>query len=176
MAFDGFSDDTLAFLAGLSRHNDKVPYKDHLDLWFWEGETRKAAESGFFFRLKADYFALGMGAHQVDASVLKRYRDLVIDRAANAALLSAVRKVEKAGYPVQGERYKKLPKGFTEESVPGGELGLRLLRHNALFAADERTLNGATKTLVQGQGLVDHCAAVWKEMLPLHRWLVDNLQ
>jgi uncharacterized protein (TIGR02453 family) len=29
---------------------DKTPYKDHLDLWFWQGE-RKAAISGFFFPL-----------------------------------------------------------------------------------------------------------------------------
>jgi uncharacterized protein (TIGR02453 family) len=26
---------------------DKRPYKDHLDLWFWEGD-RKAAASGFY--------------------------------------------------------------------------------------------------------------------------------
>ena len=32
---------------------DKTPYKDHLDLWFWEG-NRKGAVSGFFLQADRD--------------------------------------------------------------------------------------------------------------------------
>src|SRR5215216_5284663 len=41
---------------------DKRPYKDHLDLWFWEGE-RKSAVSGLFLRVSPDGVVIGAGAH-----------------------------------------------------------------------------------------------------------------
>ena len=40
---------------------DPSPYKDHLDLWFWEGERRRAV-SGFFARLTPEPWASGPAA------------------------------------------------------------------------------------------------------------------
>lgn len=42
--------------------NDKTPYKDHMDLWVWEGQ-RKTALSGFFLRIRGKSVHLGAGPH-----------------------------------------------------------------------------------------------------------------
>ena len=57
---------------------DKTPYKDHLDMWFWEGE-RKGAVSGFYMRVGTRELSLGVGAHCFDKNRLKTYRDAVCD-------------------------------------------------------------------------------------------------
>lgn len=146
---------------------DKRPYKVHLDVWLWEGPVRRQAASGFFFRLKPTYWALGAGAHAFDKDQLARYREAVVDPKAGKRLLAAVDAVEAAGYPVQGEKLKKLPRGFTATGRAAD-----LLRHDGLWVARERPLDD----VVFGPGIVEQALAGWREMVPLHRWLVGELQ
>jgi uncharacterized protein (DUF2461 family) len=44
---------------------DQRPYKDHLDVWFWEGERRRAV-SGFFARLTPEHLGVGASCHGLD--------------------------------------------------------------------------------------------------------------
>lgn len=145
---------------------DKRPYKDHLDLWFWEGQ-RKGAVSGFFFRLTADRLILGAGAHSFDKDRLAAYRRSVIDPNAGRALCRAVDALAASGHPIQGQHYAKLPRGFESET----EAQARLLRHNALWSSIEEDHPAA---LLSAE-LVPYCAAKWREVAPLHRWLVATL-
>ena len=46
---------------------DPSPYKDHLDVWFWEGDRRRAV-SGFFARLTPEFLGVGAGCHGLDPS------------------------------------------------------------------------------------------------------------
>src|SRR5918911_2925330 len=41
---------------------DKRPYKEHLDLWFWEGEGPSREHPGYFIRLRPETVALGAPA------------------------------------------------------------------------------------------------------------------
>lgn len=145
---------------------DKRPYKDHLDLWFWEGQ-RKGAVSGFFFRLTADRLILGAGAHRFDNDRLAAYRRAVVDPEAGEALRRAVDTLASSGHPVQGQHYAKLPRGFEAET----EAQARLLRHKALWASIEEDHPAA----LSSAELVPYCAARWREVAPLHRWLVATL-
>lgn len=145
---------------------DKTPYKDHLDLWFWEGE-RKAAVSGFFMRVTSDALAVGVGAHMFDRDRLAAYRALVVDPGAGAELMKTVRALERKGLDVRGERYRQLPRGFTAANA----LQERLLKHDALWIGDEEPLPAE----LHGPALVTSVAARWRRMAPLHRWLVDRL-
>ena len=43
---------------------DKRPYKEHLDLWFWEGE-RRTARSGFYLRVTPELVGIGAGANHL---------------------------------------------------------------------------------------------------------------
>lgn len=145
---------------------DKTPYKDHIDLWFWEGQ-RKGAVSGFFFRLTAKDLILGAGAHMMAADRLKAFRAKVADDASRASLVKAIRAVEKKRLPIEGAHYARLPRGC-EAADADAE---RLLRHNAIWTSTSAPHPKSLGT----SAFVDHCIAVWRDCAPLHRWLIDEL-
>lgn len=141
---------------------DKTPYKTHLDLWFWTGPDKKAAHSGFFFRMHARTLLLGVGVHEFPKERLDPYRNAVADDETGRALGSLTAKLEKAGYDVGGEHYKKVPKGYDPDHPRA-----RLLRYNALHAGIEMPLPAE----VHSAKLVTLCAGHYKKLLPLHQWL-----
>jgi uncharacterized protein (TIGR02453 family) len=145
---------------------DKRPYKDHLDMWFWAGPKKKEAASGFFFRLKKDHVVVGVGNHTFDKDRLARYREQVADPTAGKALLSALKKVEKAGYEAEGEHYKKPPRGY-DVSGPRAPL----MRHNALYVHQTLPITDD----VRQPSLINTCLAHYKKMLPVHQWLKGAL-
>jgi len=145
---------------------DKTPYKDHLDFWFWEG-TRKTAPSGFFLRVSPDGVGIGVGAHGFDRDRLGAYRCAVVDPKSGAALSRAVTAVTKAGYAVEGQTYKQTPRGFE----PKNERQEQMLRHSALWIGEDHELS----PLVHRAELVDWAVGEWKQMKPIHRWLVDHV-
>lgn len=142
---------------------DKTPYKPHLDLWFWEGEDRSWACSGFYFRLRPQSLHLGAGMHQFDKDVLAAYRQAVADDARGAALVEAIAAVEAhPGYRVEGSHYQRVPRGFPADH-PRGEL----LKYNGLHSGREQALPAQ----IHGPELVDFCVGEWEKLLPLHRWM-----
>ncbi len=147
--------------------NDKRPYKDHLDMGIWEGDDKKAAASMFYVRITADSLGLGAGNHSLVKERLTAYRDAVVDGSKGSSLIDAVSTVESAGWELRGEHYKKTPRGYEAE----GEAE-RLLRFNALWIAQD----DETPQSLGSPEFVDYCIKGWREMLPVHRWLVDNLQ
>ena len=146
---------------------DKTPYKDHLDLWFWEGE-RKTAVSGFFFRLTKDALILGAGAHMMGPDRLKAWRAAVADPGARAGLIGAVEAVEAAGLPLNGSTYKRPPQGW----VATGDRGDALVLHSAVYT----DATGPHPASLGTAGFVDHCLGVFERAAPLHRWLVGTLR
>jgi len=146
--------------------NDKTPYKDHLDFWFWEG-TRKTAVSGFFLRLSPAGLGIGVGAHEFDRDRLGAYRAAVVDPKAGPALSRAVTAVEQAGFEVKGTQYKQTPRGFE----PRNERQERMLRYGALWIGEDHELS----PLVHSPEVLDFAMGEWKRMKPIHRWLVDRL-
>ena len=124
--------------------------------------------SGFFWRLTPTELLLGVGGHCFEKSVLTQYRKEVADEKSAAALLKAVGAVEKAEYEVEGEHYKRVPRGFEVED----ERRAALLRHDGLYAGKEEKHPAA----LHSAKLVNYSVDRWKKLLPLHRWLVDTLQ
>jgi uncharacterized protein (TIGR02453 family) len=146
---------------------DKRPYKDHLDFWFWEGE-RKDAVSGFFLRIAPRSIGIGVGAHGFDKDRLAAYRSAVIDPRSGSALVETVKSMERKGFEVKGEHYKRVPRGFEA----AGATEERLLRYAALWIGEDRKAPAE----LHEPGFVKYAVAEWKRMAPLHRWLVDTLQ
>jgi uncharacterized protein (TIGR02453 family) len=142
------------------------PYKDHLDVWFWEGERRHAV-SGFFARLTPELVGIGAGCHGLDPARLTRFRHAVADPSSGADLAGIAQRLEAAGYQLGGATLKRPPPGFAD-GAPAG----RFLLHKALFVhhdepADER---------VHDDAVLVTCMRHWRALAPLHRWLTDNLQ
>jgi uncharacterized protein (TIGR02453 family) len=144
--------------------SDKRPYKDHLDFWFWEGD-RKLAISGFFMRLQPERVFVGVGAHHFDKPSLERFRSAI--GTAGDQLITAVDKIERAGDRVYGEHYKRPPRGY--DARPETQ---RFLLYNSLWAAHEEGL----PDVVFSKEFVSYSARHWREVAPLHRWLVDHVQ
>jgi uncharacterized protein (TIGR02453 family) len=144
---------------------DKSPYKDHLDFWFWEGE-RKAAVSGLFLRIAPAGDTVGAGAHGFDAQRLARYRSAVADRAGGAALVATVGALEREGFAVGGETYARAPRGMSVDDAR-----LPLLRHSALYVGAD-----LAPALACDADLVPTLLRHWREFLPLHTWLTTHVQ
>lgn len=147
---------------------DKRPYKDHLDLWFWEGDTRRTAISGFFVRLTPESYGVGVGAHHFDAARLKAFRAAVANPTSSGALVDAVERVQAAGYEVRGQHYARTPSGYPTVSEPAEPF----LRFAALWTATEVH----PSAVAEPGAAIEHALAEFRRMIPIHRWLVDTLQ
>ncbi len=144
---------------------DKTPYKDHIDLWFWEG-NRKTAPSGFFLRIRDKTVHLGAGSHGFSKEALASYRTQLNDADAAKSLASLVKRLERAGYEVGGKTYKKAPAGFI-----GNAAAADLVLHSALWAGVERKLPPE----LASSKFATYCVREWRKLAPLHRWLMDHV-
>ncbi len=146
---------------------DKTPYKDHLDIGFWEGEGRSML-SGFWVRLTPDAVGVGVGAHGFDKDRLSRFRQAVVDPDLGKRLERAVADVEEAGWEVRGEHYKRVPPGFDAADA----FQERLLRFAALWTGEDL----GHPAELGSAGIIDWLLERWRRQLPLHRWLVEDLE
>ena len=144
---------------------DKTPYKTHLDLWFWHGEGRTTARSGFYFRMFHDRLLLGAGCHTFSKEQLAAYREAVAeapwgDRA--AAIVAGLRGL--GGVDVGGLHYKRVPRGLDPE-----HRHVELLKHNALFAGIEMPLPAEAGSAA----FADWCLERFRPLAPLHQLMVE---
>ncbi|MEI8084108.1 MAG: DUF2461 domain-containing protein [Actinomycetes bacterium] len=142
---------------------DKTPYKDHLDIWFWEGK-RKGAVSTFFFRLTASSSLVGVGSHQFDRDQLARFRQQVQNRVHGPELVRIANSLE---YGLDGETLKRTP--AVAAAVSDDQA--RLLRHTSASTMAQREAG----PWVQTPEVLDWALGQWRQMAPLQAWLVDNV-
>src|SRR3954454_13320585 len=110
---------------------DKRPYKEHVDLWFWEGDGPSRERPGLFLRLRPATVTLGASMHRFDPGALAAYRAAVADETAGRALESAISEAAGLrGMTVGGLQYKRVPREFGADH-PRADL----LRHNALYVS-----------------------------------------
>jgi|GEM_PF-3817229 len=117
------------------------------------------------FRITLDDYGVATGAPGFDKARLERFRGAV--RGEWASLKSAVDQVEAAGYHVDGEALKKVPAGFE----PVHDTQARLLRHKGLMVGQGIDHGPELHT----SELIDVLMQRWREVLPIHAWLVTNL-
>lgn len=144
---------------------DKTPYKDHIDLWFWEG-SRKTALSGFFLRIRDRSIHLGAGSHGFSKEALASYRRRLTDERAAKSLVSLTKRLQRMGYEIGGKTYKVPPRGFNRNAASRG-----LVLHSALWASIERK----SPPELASAKFATYCAREWKKLAPLHRWLIEEV-
>lgn len=145
---------------------DKTPYKDHLDFWFWEG-VRKGAVTGFFARVTPEFIGIGAGCHSFDRERRETFRRALTLQNAASEFVETARTVERAGYDLLGEQYRRDPPGYKVR-----ESAARYLRFGGLFVhvdepVDERLGDGR---------ILQTCLEHWERLAPLHRWLIAHVQ
>jgi uncharacterized protein (TIGR02453 family) len=141
---------------------DKRPYKDHLDLWFWQGDGPSRTCPGYWFRLTPERLVLGAGMHRFEGDMLTRYREAVADSRRGGELRRAVERLDDA-YTLGGRTYKRLPAGYDVD--PGRA---DLLLHSGLYVGLDIALPPQTHT----PSFPEFCAAHYRRMAPVQEWLV----
>ena len=146
---------------------DKRPYKEHLDLWFWEGEAPSRERPGYFVRLRPETVVLGAGIHRLEAAPLAAFRAAVDDDRMGDVLETAIEDaMMRRGVTLGGLAYKRVPRGYDADH-PRAEL----LRHSALYVSGEWKL----PRVVSSSKFVGWAADRLVELAPVERWLTAVL-
>jgi uncharacterized protein (TIGR02453 family) len=145
---------------------DKTPYKTNAGLYFWNGKVKKMEASGFYFHLEPKLFGVGLGMYMFPPHLLKKYRDVVSKPAIAKELHQIIRTLEKKGYSIGGKKFKKTPKGYDPNTLYPGYL---------LFEGIYAWYEGNDFKKIDGGKAVDAIFKIFKDMLPLHKWLVKKL-
>ncbi len=89
-----------------------------------------------------------------------------MDKKQGAALKSAVQTVAAKGYLINGKHYKKVPRGYDPEHPLAD-----YLLYNGLTARLEEKV----PDVFYSDAIIDYAYGHYKNMLPLHRWLLKPL-
>jgi len=147
--------------------SDKRPYKEHVDIWFWEGDAPSRDRPGLSVRLRSATVVLSAGIHRFDPAALVAYRAAVDDDRAGEALEVAIEDAMMLrGVKLGGLAYKRVPRAFDSDH-PRAEL----LRHGALYVSGKWKLPRAAS----GPGFVGWVADRLEQIAPVERWLTATL-
>jgi uncharacterized protein (TIGR02453 family) len=142
---------------------DKRPYKEHLDLWFWEGDAPSRERPGYFVRLRPETVVLGAGMHRFESAALAAYRAAVDSNRTGEALEIAIEDATvRREVTLGGLAYRRVPLEFDRDH-PRAEL----LRHGALYVSGEWKL----PRVVSGPKFVGWVTERLVDMAPVERWL-----
>ena len=148
--------------------SDKRPYKEHLDLWFWEGDAPSRECPGLFIRLRADTVQLGAGTHRFEPGALAAYRAAVDDDLTGEALETAIGEAKMLrGVTLGGLAYKRVPRGYDADH-PRADL----LRHGALYVSGEWKL----PRIASSPRFVGWTAERLERLAVVERWLTAVLR
>jgi uncharacterized protein (TIGR02453 family) len=146
---------------------DKRPYKEHLDLWFWEGDGPSRERPGLFIRLRPETVQLGAGLHRLEPEPLAAFRAAVDDERTGTALEAAIGEaLTLRGAAVGGLEYKRVPRGYD-----AGHPRAELLRRGALHVSGEWKLPRA----VSSARFTGWAADRLERLAPVERWLTAVL-
>jgi uncharacterized protein (TIGR02453 family) len=146
---------------------DKSPYKTNLGIYLWEGK-KKMESSGFYFHIDTKGFFLSTGIYMPSKEQLKIYRDAVSDTVLGKELNNSVKKVLKnENFSIGGKTYKKTPKGY-DPSSPYAEF---LLYYGLYAYYESQDFNE-----LANNDIINYSFKKFKDMLPIHQWLVKILK
>lgn len=147
---------------------NKEPFKTHLGIWLWEGDTPKMESSGFYFHLEPATIMFGVGVYMFTPRLMPEYRNSVIHPVHGPALQTAMQPIRSQGtYTLGGQHYKRVPRGF-ETDHPNAEL----LKHNGFHLGLEMPIPDELYT----SEIVDICLHHFNALLPVHIWLNGMIQ
>ena len=136
---------------------DKSPYKTA------QGAFASAQEGvGYYLQVSADGLLVGGGYHSHSPAQLVRYRNSVDASGTGESLRKIVDGVSAAGFAVEGERLKTVPRGYAPDH-PRGEL----LKHKSLSASMEL----GEPEWVDTPEAAREIATLWERLRPLVEWV-----
>lgn len=139
---------------------DKSPYKTA------QGAFAASQEGvGFYLQISADGLLIGGGYHSHTPAQLARFRAAVDAPDSGLELQGIVDALAAAGFAIEGETLKTVPRGFDKDH-PHAEL----LKHKSLSASVEVGQPDWLST----PAAKDRIAARWEVLRPLVGWVSDH--
>ncbi|UCF82053.1 MAG: DUF2461 domain-containing protein [Desulfobacteraceae bacterium] len=145
---------------------DKSPYKTNLGIWFWAGKRKRMECSGFYFHFGGGKLMVGAGVHYFTPELLKRYREAVVDKKSGPLLTKAVNQISKKGYIIGVKHYKRVPRDYDANHERA-----QFLLYNGLTAMIEEKIPKEFNS----PSIVEYAFAHFKNMSPLHQWLISAI-
>ena len=138
---------------------DKTPYKTHQGAFVATGPS-----TGWYVEIAARGMRVGAGFYEAGGERLAAVRDAIADDKTGPKLQRALRKLEKAGFEIGGEKLKTAPRGY-DAAHPR----IELLRHKQLLAGRSYGFD----ELIHGPELLEQVRSDWRALDPLLSWLQD---
>lgn len=136
---------------------DKSPYKTA------QGAFASYQEGvGYYLQLSADGLLVGGGYHSHSPAQLARYRNAVDAAGTGEQLQHIVDATAQAGFTVEGEKLKTLPRGFPKDH-PRAEL----LKHKSLSAS----MALGQPPWLSSSAAEFEIARLWDQLRPLVAWI-----
>lgn len=139
---------------------DKSPYKTYQGALASEKEG-----TGYYVQLSADGLLIGGGCHTYTPAQIASYRASVDAPATGEALQEIVDRIEAAGFAIEGEKLKTVPRGFDKDH-PRAEL----LKHKSLSAGVTLGEPGWLSSPAAKQEI----AGRWEQLRPLVEWMSEH--
>jgi uncharacterized protein (TIGR02453 family) len=136
---------------------DKTPYKTHQGAFVATGPS-----TGWYVEIAARGMRVGAGFYEAGGEQLTAVREAIDDDTTGRRLQRALRKAEKAGFELGGEKLKTSPRGY-DATHPR----IELLRHKQILLARSYGF----ETFIHGPELLDRVRSDWRAMSPLLTWL-----
>jgi uncharacterized protein (TIGR02453 family) len=138
---------------------DKTPYKTNQGAFVATGPS-----TGFYVDIAARGMRVGGGFYEAGGERLAAIRAATADDRTGARLQRALRKLEKAGWEIGGEKLKTAPRGYDAEHPR-----IELLRHKQLFVGKTYGF----EKFIHTPELLDRVREDWRALEPLMAWLQD---
>lgn len=139
---------------------DKSPYKTA------QGAFAASQEGvGYYLQISADGLLIGGGYHSHTPAQLARFRAAVDAPDSGLELAEIIDAVAAAGFAIEGEKLKTIPRGFDKDH-PRAEL----LKHKSLSASVEVGQPDWLRTPTAQEEI----AARWEELRPLVEWVGEH--
>ncbi|TDL41249.1 DUF2461 domain-containing protein [Arthrobacter nitrophenolicus] len=136
---------------------DKSPYKTA------QGAFASVQEGvGYYLQVSAEGLLVGGGYHSHSPAQLVRYRNAVDASGTGESLRHIVDGVAAAGFAVEGERLKTVPRGY-DRSHPRAEL----LKHKSLAAS----VDLGQPAWLGTPAAVGEISGLWDQLRPLVDWV-----
>lgn len=136
---------------------DKSPYKTA------QGAFASIQEGmGYYLQISGEGLLVGAGYHSHTPAQLVRYRNSVDASGTGESLRHIIDTVSAAGFVVEGEKLKTIPRGYPRDH-PRGEL----LKHKSLAASTEL----GCPDWLDSPAAAREIGTLWDELRPLVDWV-----
>ena len=136
---------------------DKTPYKTHQGAYVGAGPS-----TGWYVEISARGTRVGAGFYDADGPRLAAIREAMADEKSGKALQRLLKRLEKDGFDIGGDRLKTSPRGYDADHPR-----IELLRCKQLIA--NRSYGFEADAI--GAGLLDRVREDWRTLRPLVSWL-----